>query len=224
MAKDNIEKEIARAADGVKTVKTSVYLVGKRQAAAVLIAGAVMLAALICYTFVNVGIVRIISLVAIGVCAAFVIGLYAAIRAKGPVTYTAAYCRAADGTETVIQRLSKTKFVFACGKKVIECDRGYVTGGKLFREDLRWDWFRCLGCEEVKSLNSRDKKYRLPGGSLCLRDGKAYYAETGKARIRYSEINDARDAIAVPDVFYRAIKRVCPDESLLAFVRPDGKA
>lgn len=117
MAKDNIEKEIARAADGVKTVKTSVYLVGKRQAAAVLIAGAVMLAALICYTFVNAIIVRIISLVAIGVCAAFVIGLYAVIRAKGPVTYTAAYCRAADGTETVIQRLSKTKFVFACGKK-----------------------------------------------------------------------------------------------------------
>ena len=130
----------------------------------------------------------------------------------------------ADGTETVIQRLSKTKFVFACGKKVIECDRGYVTGGKLFREDLRWDWFRGLGCEEVKSLNSRDKKYRLPGGLLCLRDGKAYYAETGKARIRYSEINDAGGAIAVPDVFYRAIKRVCPDESLLAFVRPDGKA
>ncbi len=223
MAKDNTEKEIKRAAENVKSVRTNAYLVGRGQAAAVLIAGAVMLAALCCYSFVKNRTAGIVSLVAIGACATFIIGLYAAIRAKGPLNFITVYSRAADGTETVLQRLGKNKFVFAHGKCVVTYDRGCVAGGKIYREDLRWDWFAGEEFEFVKNLNSRDKKYRSARGVLCLRDGEVYYAETGKARLRYSDVNGSTDKIAVPAEFYRAIVRVCPDEKQRAFIRPDEK-
>ena len=224
MAKDNTEKEILRAAESVGAVRTNVYLVGRKQAAAVLVAGAVMLAALCCYTFIKIRVVGIVSLVAIGVCAAFVIALYAVVRAKGPLNYSVAYFVAADGTQTVLQRLGRNKFAFAYGKRVVTYDRGEVAGGELYRADLRWDWFAGEEFEFVKALNSRDKKYRSARGVLCLRDGEVYYAETGKARLRYSGVNEPSTAIAVPADFYRAITRVCPDEKQRAFIRPDGKA
>lgn len=223
MAKDNTEKEIKRAAETVKSVRTNTYLVGRGQAAAVLVAGAVMLAALCCYSFVGIRAVGVVSLIAIGLCATFIIGLYAAIRAKGPLNFIMVYSRAADGTETILQRLGKNKFVFAYGKRVVTYDRGCVASGKIYREDLRWDWFTGEEFEFVKSLNSRDKKYRSARGVLCLRDGEVYYAETGKARLRYSDVNGSADKIVVPAEFYRAIVRVCPDEKQRAFIRSDVK-
>ena len=126
--------------------------------------------------------------------------------------------------QTVLQRLGRNKFAFAYGKRVVTYDCGEVAGGELYRADLRWDWFAGEEFEFVKALNSRDKKYRSARGVLCLRDGEVYYAETGKARLRYSGVNETSTAIAVPADFYRAITRVCPDEKQRAFIRPDGKA
>ena len=223
MAKNNTEKEIRRAADGVKSVRTNVYLVGRAQAAAVLASGVVMLAALCCYTFIKIRIVGIVSLAVIGVSAAFVIALYAAVRAKGPLNYMTVCSVAPDGTRTVLQRLGRNKFVFAHGDRTVTYDRGSIAGGEIYREDLRWDWFADEEFEFVKNLNTRDKKYRSARGVLCLRDGEVYYAETGKARLRYSGVNETSAAIAVPADFYGAIIRVCPDQKQRAFIRADEK-
>ncbi len=213
MSKKDFEKELRKKTDKIHSVRTEVYLVGRKQSYLILALSIVVMVGMI-FSFVpTIDVVRIIGSVIMGAGGLTVIILYSALRRKGPLSYTVIDFIDDRGEWITIQYLSKKTVALFYRGVVIRCEKNYVTVcDKLFYENPKWDWFSSLkfdSCvERDKQMTQLSAKTEQGTAILQLKNGFPYYAEVFGKRIHYFEINALSKEFLVPSEFVAAMRKL----------------
>lgn len=231
MSDNSLQKEVRRATDDIGAIRTDIYLVKKWQAAWILGFACIMLVGLIMQLVTANLTVRTVGILLIVAGALAVLVVYIVMRLRGPLNYTVYYYRGKEGTEFVLQVISRKWVILSCDGKVLEYDRRNVKRrDALYGTAQPWDWFK-----SATFLNSEDKgRDRLFTGvctvngketkaMLSLRDSVIDYAEACGVRMRYFDVNSLKGKVTIPSELYRAAVKAGAKMEKAEFIQPESR-